>query len=78
MDRPAILDAEFPKLQMPVLVVWGIEDSALLAGQTEGLRELVADLTLEKIEDCGHFSPWEAPEKVTAAIEEFLTAKPLK
>lgn len=77
MARPAILDIDFPVLEMPVLVVWGMEDLALLPGQTEGLEEVARNLTFVKIEEAGHFVPWEAPDKVNAAIEEFLAANPL-
>jgi pimeloyl-ACP methyl ester carboxylesterase len=62
---------------MPVLVVWGMGDHALLPCQLDGLDEVVEDLTLVKV-DAGHFVPWEAPGPVNAAIEDFLKAKPLR
>lgn len=76
MERPAFLDAPFPKLRMPVLVVWGMGDHALLPCQLDGLGEVVEDLTLVEV-DAGHFVPWEAPAPVNAAIEAFLKAKPV-
>jgi pimeloyl-ACP methyl ester carboxylesterase len=69
--RPAFLDAPFPPITMPTLVIWGVEDKALLPSQLEGLGPLVPDLTVTRIE-AGHFVPWEAPEAVTAAIREWL------
>lgn len=75
VERPAFLDAPFPKLSMPVLVVWGMRDKALLPIQLEGLDKLVDDLTLVKV-DSGHFVPWEEPAAVNAAIEDFLEARP--
>jgi pimeloyl-ACP methyl ester carboxylesterase len=74
--RPAFLDAPFPILKMPVLMLWGINDPALLPCQLEGLDALVADLTIARI-DCGHFTPWEAPEAVNVAIRNFLEARPV-
>ncbi|MEM8697457.1 MAG: alpha/beta hydrolase [Pseudomonadota bacterium] len=71
VERPAFLDAPFPRLTMPVLVTWGMEDTALLPGQIAGLDAIVDDLTLVKI-DAGHFVPWEAPDAVTEAIEHWL------
>ena len=71
VERPAFLDAPFPRLEMPVLVTWGMQDHALLPGQIEGLDEIIGDLTLVKI-DAGHFVPWEAPDAVTTAIEGWL------
>jgi len=72
VERPAVLDAPFPMLRMPVLVMWGMEDTALLPGQIEGLDEMIEDLTLVRVEGAGHFVTWEAPEVVTGAIESFL------
>jgi pimeloyl-ACP methyl ester carboxylesterase len=64
--RPAFLDAPFPPTKMPVLVIWGMQDSALLPGQLD-LAEYVPDLTIEKI-DAGHFVPWQKPDAVIAAM----------
>jgi len=71
-ERPAFLDGPFPPLKVPTLVIWGLGDKALLPVQLEGLEALVPDLTLEKLEGVGHFAPWEAPEKVTGAMREWL------
>jgi pimeloyl-ACP methyl ester carboxylesterase len=72
--RPAFIDAPFPRLAMPVLVVWGVRDRALLPCQLDGLDALVDDLTLVRI-DAGHFVPWEAPDAVTTAMRDFLAAR---
>ena len=71
-ERPAFLDGPFPPLKMPTLVIWGLGDKALLPVQLEGLEALVPDLTLEKLAGVGHFAPWEAPEKVTGAMRDWL------
>jgi len=71
-ERPAFLDSPFPPLRVPTLVIWGLGDKALLPVQLEGLEALVPDLTLKKLEGVGHFAPWEAPEKVTGAMREWL------
>lgn len=72
IERPAFLDQSFPKIAMPVLVVWGMKDVALRPSQLVGLDEHLEDLTLVRIEGAGHFSPWEAPEAVTRAINDWL------
>lgn len=64
---------QLPKLIIPTLVIWAMDDLALPAENLEGLDEVVGDLTLVKVTDCGHFVPWEAPEKVNAAMDEFLS-----
>lgn len=71
-ERPAFLDSPFPKLGMPVLIVWGLEDKALLPCQLEGLDALIDDLTIVRIEGAGHFVSWEAPDAVTQTIGDWL------
>lgn len=66
----------FPPTQMPVLVVWGTRDTALLPVQLDGLDALVPDLTVVLV-DAGHFVPWEKPEPVTAAVRAFLAGRPV-
>ena len=68
--RPAFLDAAFPPVTQPTLVVWGTEDKALLPVQLEGLDALVPDLTIERVE-AGHFVPWQNPQAVLAAMRRW-------
>jgi pimeloyl-ACP methyl ester carboxylesterase len=64
----------FPKIKMPVRVIWGLEDKALLPIQLEGIGEVGEDVTVVPLPGVGHFAPWEAPEKVAAALRPFLAA----
>jgi pimeloyl-ACP methyl ester carboxylesterase len=70
-ERPAFLSAPFPPVTQPTLVIWGMQDKALLPSQLEGLGDLVPDLTLIHV-DAGHFVPWEAPEAVVNTITNWL------
>lgn len=77
MDAPYALPAGYqppalPKLAIPTLVVWAMADTALPAANLDGLDDLIADLTLVPVPDCGHFVQWEAPEQVNAALDDFL------
>ncbi len=77
MDAPFELPAGFegptlPNLTIPTLVIWAMDDMALPPENLEGMDLLVDDLTLVQVPDCGHFVPWEAPEKFNAAMEECL------
>ena len=77
MDDPFGLPPEYappplPRAEIPTLVVWGMADEALLPANVEGLDEVASDLTVKRIPDVGHFVPWEAPEAVNAALDEFL------
>ncbi len=61
-----------PKLTIPTLVIWGLDDLALPPENLGGLEDIIDPLTIEKVPDCGHFVPWEAPDAVNAAMERFL------
>lgn len=65
----------FPSPKMPVLVIWGLKDKALLPIQLDNLHLLVPDLRIVVEKDAGHFIPWEKPEVVTSAIRDFLAEK---
>jgi pimeloyl-ACP methyl ester carboxylesterase len=68
--------APFPAIEVPTLVIWGMKDLALLPMQLDGLDDLVKDLRVVRVEEAGHFIPWERPAPVVAAIRAFL-AEPL-
>lgn len=76
-DAPYELPDDFapptlPKLTIPTLVIWAMDDLALPAENLEGMDELIDPLTLIEVPNCGHFVPWEAPEAVNAAMDAFL------
>ncbi|MEY4056582.1 MAG: hypothetical protein RL519_1917 [Pseudomonadota bacterium] len=77
MDAPYALPAGWqpptlPRLTIPTLVVWAMEDTALPAANLDGLDVVIEDLTLVQVPGCGHFVQWEAPEQVNAALDDFL------
>lgn len=77
MDAPFALPADYqplarPNLTIPTLVIWAMDDLALPPSNLDGLDDMIDDLTLVQVPDCGHFVPWGAPEKFNAALEDFL------
>jgi pimeloyl-ACP methyl ester carboxylesterase len=70
--RPAWTRSPFPRVTVPTLVIWGMKDKALLPLQLDGLNMLVDDLEVVRVEEAGHFIPWERPEPVVAAIRQFM------
>ncbi|WP_411340956.1 alpha/beta hydrolase [Sphingopyxis sp. J-6] len=62
----------FPKLAIPTLVIWALDDVALPPCNLDGIEELVPDATIVEVAGCGHFVPWEAPDAVNAAMDDFL------
>ncbi|MBB3861610.1 pimeloyl-ACP methyl ester carboxylesterase [Novosphingobium hassiacum] len=77
LDAPFALpegytDAPLPPLAIPTLVIWAMDDMALPPCNLDGMDKLVPNLTIAQVHDCGHFVPWEAPDKVNAALDRFL------
>jgi pimeloyl-ACP methyl ester carboxylesterase len=72
---PDLLLRAFPKVKVPTIVVWGMQDKALLPLQLEGLEALIDDVTVVRLPDAGHFAPWEAGEEVASALGPFLAGK---
>lgn len=62
-----------PQLTIPTLVIWAMDDLALPAENLDGMEDLIDDLTVVQVPDCGHFVPWEMPGAVNAALDQFLT-----
>jgi len=75
-EAPAWTGQPFPTLQVPTLVVWGLKDKALLPVQLASLHEVVADLRTMATAEAGHFIPWEYPEFVVSAIDDFIRETP--
>jgi len=71
---PSWVDRGLPKLRIPVRVIWGLEDKALLPIQLQGIGEVGDDVEVFPLEGVGHFSPWEAPAQVAEALKPFLLA----
>ena len=72
LPLPQWVLSAFPIVEVPTLVVWGMQDKALLPVQLEGLDRLVENLEIVRIPNAGHFAPWEAPDEVAAALLPFL------
>jgi pimeloyl-ACP methyl ester carboxylesterase len=72
LEMPEGAALPVPRLTIPTLVIWALNDLALPPVNLDGLDDYVADLTIERVPDCGHFVPWEAPAAVNAAMDAFL------
>lgn len=60
------------KLTLPVLLLYGEQDTATPIQFGRQFHELMANSTLEIVADAGHFIHLDQPHKVQAAIKEFL------
>ena len=75
VDIPDWVLRAFPKIKVPVRVVWALEDKALLPIQLEGIGEIGEDVDVFPLKGVGHFAPWEAPGQVAEALKPFLLAE---
>jgi pimeloyl-ACP methyl ester carboxylesterase len=66
------LPRETVTVEIPTLVLWAMEDAALLPELVDGLDEYVADLRLEKVPGASHWIVHERPEFVAQRLGEFL------
>lgn len=69
---PDWVERGLPKLRIPVRVIWGLDDKALLPVQLEGMGEVGDAVEVFPLKGVGHFAPWEAPDKVADALAPFL------
>lgn len=63
------------KVDAPTLMIWGASDQALSNATTDGTEKYVRDLTLRMLPNVSHWVQQEAPEKVNAILEAWLTGK---
>jgi len=66
------LDPVALAVHVPTLVIWGEADTALGTVLLDGLEDLVPDLRIRRIPEGSHWVIHEQPQKVSAAIREFL------
>jgi pimeloyl-ACP methyl ester carboxylesterase len=59
-------------VDIPTLVLWAMEDAALLPELVDGLEEYVSKLTLEKVPGASHWIIHERPAFVADRIGAFL------
>jgi pimeloyl-ACP methyl ester carboxylesterase len=62
----------YPKIDVPTLVIWGEQDSALDIQTLEGTEEFVSNLTLHRLPDASHWVQQDQPDKVNAILRQWL------
>jgi pimeloyl-ACP methyl ester carboxylesterase len=72
VDIPDLVLRAFPKIKVPVRVIWGLDDKALLPIQLEGIGEIGDNVEVFPLKGVGHFAPWQAPAQVAEALRPFL------
>ncbi len=67
-SRPLLVD-----IKVATVVIVGRQDQATPPHRSEEMAADIAHSRLVVIEDCGHMSPLEKPDEVTAALRRWLT-----
>ncbi len=62
----------YPRLDLPVLVVWGTEDSWIPVDRAHQLAAVIPRAELRLIPDAGHLVQLDAPEALTATLLRWL------
>jgi pimeloyl-ACP methyl ester carboxylesterase len=62
----------YPTIDIPTLVIWGLQDQALARENLNSLEKFVTDLTIVKMETAGHFVHQDDPQRVTHEIVSWL------
>ncbi|GKV66941.1 MULTISPECIES: alpha/beta fold hydrolase [unclassified Sporosarcina] len=61
-----------PALNINTLLITGSEDILCTAETNEKMKDFIPDADLIVIEECGHLSPMEQPQKVTEEMRKWL------
>jgi pimeloyl-ACP methyl ester carboxylesterase len=72
MGQREVLIDQLPRLQMPTLIVWGIEDKVIPYTHAKEAIALVQDGSLELIPSCGHLPHVEQPKRFVSILGGFL------
>lgn len=69
---PSMTLRDWSVLQVPTLMIWGEEDTALGKELTYGTEKYVRDFQIRYIPNCSHWVQQEQPELVNRYMREFL------
>ncbi|MDH4155162.1 MAG: alpha/beta hydrolase [Nitrospira sp.] len=62
----------YPTIDIPTLVIWGLQDHALGAHNLDELNRVVSNLTVVTLADAGHFVHEDHPDHVTTQLITWL------
>jgi epoxide hydrolase 4 len=62
----------YPKIDVPTLVIWGEQDSALGVETLDGTQEYVSRLSIQRLPRASHWVQQDAPEQVNALLRAWL------
>jgi pimeloyl-ACP methyl ester carboxylesterase len=68
------IEPRYAELDLPVLVVWGVEDTWIPVDRAHRLAEQIPGATLRLVEEAGHLIQLDAPEQLTAILHRWLSS----
>ncbi|MHA7818553.1 MAG: alpha/beta fold hydrolase [Erythrobacter sp.] len=74
LRRPDARDIGEGRVEVPTLVLWGEQDIAIDIHVLDGMEDYVEDLTVRRFPDASHWVQQDVPDKVNAALCEWLPA----
>jgi len=66
------LIAQYRTIQVPVLLIWGVEDEVVPLNVALNFTRDLPNAQLVPLRRCGHIPPEEEPEATRQAIMDFL------
>ena len=63
------------RVRCPHLLLWGVEDTALLPASHEGLDDFADDLTVRRLEGASHWLLHERPDEVAGLMRDWLATR---
>jgi len=73
LGQPLLGDRQWPVLDIPTLMIWGEQDTALGKELTYGTEQYVRHLQIRYIPDTSHWVQQEKPDLVNQFMQEFLS-----
>lgn len=71
------IEPSYPSLDLPVLVVWGREDTWIPVDRAYLLHELIPGSQLELIDGAGHLVQLDQPAALATTVTRWLTSRPV-
>ena len=65
-------DIDFTSITVPTLILYGEHESSVISRHAPTLAARISNVTVKKVPNAGHASPWDNPEFFNRTIQEFL------
>jgi pimeloyl-ACP methyl ester carboxylesterase len=70
------IEPRYPEIDLPVLIIWGVEDTWIPVDRAHRLAEQIPGAELRLVREAGHLIQLDAPEQLTAILHRWLFSEP--